>query len=190
MTNWISSFGSLFWLPIVLWLSLFAWSRFLDYPELLNRRIRAGKTWCYVPEWWSKMPGLRLVVRAVRYILGFFAAFSTAATAFWIFPTPIYWVAILFVLLLILQSLWSDFAKKQVYRLELNAYFWEYKKQSDFYAKSGNVLSKEDLDGHTTWAFRSALKKAESEKHLFKHLREMARQELVAEKEAAAYEDA
>lgn len=177
-------------MPFLLWAGLFAWARFFDYPELLDRRIRDGKNWCYVPEWWSKKPWLRLVVRAVRYILGFFAAFSAAATAWWLLPTNIRWFGVQFALLLILQSFVVEHAKKRVYRLELNAYFWEYKNQSDLCSKSGIVLSKDDLDGHATWAFRSALKKAESEKHLFRHLKEMAKQELVAEKEATAYDDA
>ena len=75
-----------------------------------------------------------------------------------------------------------------VYRLQVNAYFLEYKKQSEHYSKMGRPLSEDDLAGHTAWAFRNAMKKAESEKRLLKYLREMSKLEIAAEKEESNHE--
>ena len=69
-----------------------------------------------------------------------------------------------------------------VYRLELDAYFLEYRKQSEFYDKAGHPLSDYDLAGHAAWAFRDAMHKADAEKRFFKYLKEMSNQAFASEK--------
>lgn len=123
-------------------------------------------------------------------ILGVLAAFSSAASLFWLIPSTSYWFVFLFLAFLIVVKPLSEFAMNGVYRLEVNAYFLEYKKQSEYYSKIGRPLSEDDLAGHTAWAFRNAMKKAESEKQLFKYLRERSKMEIAAEKEESAYEQA
>lgn len=190
MMDWILAIGALFWLPLVLWSALFLWARFFAYPIALKRKIRLGKTWCYVPEWWSKKPLSRLCVRGVLGFLYLASAFSVAAMLYSAILFPAYLLAFPFLLCLIVEKPLVDFAMNRVYRLEVNAYFWEYKKQDALYRKSGRMLSEDDLAGRSAWAFRKALVKADSEKRLFKLLKEMAKQELAMEKEISAYENA
>lgn len=190
MMDWILAVGALFWLPLVLWSALFLWARFFAYPIALERKIRLGKNWCYVPEWWSKKPFCRLGVLVVFGILYVLSAISFSATVYWLLPFPAYMIVFPFALSLILEKPFADFAMNRVYRLEVNAYFFEYKKQGEYYSKAGRTLSEEDLAGRSAWAFRNALKKAESEKRLFPLLKEMAKLEIAAEREASAYENA
>lgn len=190
MMDWILAVGALFWLPLVLWSALFFWARFFAYPVALKRKIRLGKNWCYVPEWWSKKTFRRFGVLVVFGILYAFSAFSLSATICWILSFPAYMFVFPLALSLILEKPFSDFAMNRVYRLEVNAYFLEYKKQDEYYRKAGRPLSEDDLAGHSAWAFRNALKKAEAEKRFFPLLKEMAKLELAAEREASAYENA
>lgn len=188
--DYIRSAGALFWLFPILWAALLLWARFLAYPLALKRRIRMGKTWCYVPEWWSKKPLARFGVVLFLVILAVFSALMTASSLLLLLPTTPYWFVFLFLAVLIIAKPLTDFAMNRVYRLQVNAYFLEYKKQSEHYSKMGRPLSEDDLAGHTAWAFRNAMKKAESEKRLFKYLKEMAKLEMAAEKEESTYEHA
>ncbi|WP_100424804.1 hypothetical protein [Hallerella succinigenes] len=190
MMDYICSVGAFFWLPPIFWVTLFLWARFLAYPVALKRRIRMGKNWCYVPEWWSKKPLLRLGTLFFLVILGVLAAFSSAASLFSLFPSVPYWFVFMFLAFLIVVKPLTEFAMNGIYRLQVNAYFLEYKKQSEYYSKLGRPLSEDDLNGHTAWAFRNAMKKAESEKQLLKYLRERSKMEIAAEKERSAYEQA
>ncbi len=190
MMDWILAVGALFWLPLVLWPALFLWARFFAYPIALKRKIRLGKTWCYVPEWWSRKPFSRIFACVVLGLLYAASAFSVAATLYWGLRFPPYLLPFPFLLSLLAEKPFVNFAMNRVYQLEVNAYFWEYKRQDALYRKSGHPLSEDDLAGHSAWAFRNALVKADSEKRLFKLLKEMARQELALEKEISAYENA
>ncbi|MCI5601194.1 MAG: hypothetical protein SOZ02_00695 [Hallerella porci] len=185
MMDLVLLIGALFWLPLILWLALFLWARFFAYPLFLKRQIRRGKTWCYVPEWWSKKTFLRFGTQFLLIFLAILAAFSSTATIFWLAPTPVYWLAFLMVAFLILAKPFTTWAMQRAYRLEINAYFLEYRNQQKFYSQSGRTLSEEDLAGHTAWAFRNAMKKAETEKRLFPYLKEMSKLELASEKEEA-----
>ncbi len=190
MMEYIRSAGALFWLFPILWAALFLWARFLAYPLALKCRIRMGKTWCYVPEWWSKKPLVRFGVILFLTILAVFSAFMTAASLFLLLPPTACWFVFLFLAFLIVAKPLTNFAMNGVYRLQVNAYFLEYKKQSEHYSKMGRPLSEDDLAGHTAWAFRNAMKKAESEKRLLKYLREMSKLEIAAEKEESNHEHA
>ncbi|MBP5246490.1 MAG: hypothetical protein J6Z31_01350 [Fibrobacter sp.] len=190
MMDFIRSVGAFFWLPPILWAALVLWARFFAYPIALKRRIRLGKTWCYIPEWWSKNGAARFGIGLFLMILGVSSAFFTAASLLLLLPPTAYWFVFLFLAFLIVAKPLAEFAMNGVYRLQVNAYFLEYKKQSELYSKMGKPLSEEDLAGHTAWAFRNALKKAESEKRLLKHLREMSKLEMAAEKENTPYEHA
>ncbi len=190
MLTWISGLGSLFWIPPIFWIALVCWARFLAYPVSLKRWIRRGKTWCYVPEWWSKALR-RKAILAVLGVLSVCSAGSTSATVFWAAGgLPIPCLALLFAACLVIEKLVVEKAMDGVYRLEVNAYFLEYRRQSDYYGKSGISLSDEDLRGHAAWAFRHAMKKADAENRLFKHLKEMSALEIAEEREEAAYENA
>lgn len=190
MMDWISALGALFWLPLVLWLALFLFARFLAYPIALKRKICEGKTWCYVPLRWSKSPLRRFFVRTVLVLLYLFSAVSFGASVCFLLPFPAYAFFFFFLLALVFQKPFVNFAMTRVYRLEVNAYFLEYKRQDALYRKAGHPLSEEDLAGHSAWAFRNALGSAESEKRLFKLLKEMAKKEIESEKESDAYENA
>lgn len=141
------------------------------------------------PPWWSRKPLFRICACAVLVILCAFSALSVAATLYWALRFPAYLLPFPFILCLFAEKPFVDFAMNRVYRLEVNAYFWEYKRQDALYRKSGHPLE-DDLAGHSAWAFRNALVKADSEKRLFKLLKEMAKQELAMEKEISAYENA
>ena len=186
----IRSAGALFWIFPILWAALFLWARFFAYPLVLKRRIRTGKTWCYIPEWWSKKALARFGVALFLVILTFSSALMTASSVFLLLPPTPYWFVFLFLAFLLVARPLTDFAMNWVYRLQVNAYFLEYKKQSEYYSKMGRPLSEDDLAGHTAWAFRNAMKKAESEKRFFKYLKEMSKLEMAAEKEESTYEHA
>ncbi|WP_095879898.1 hypothetical protein [Fibrobacter sp. UWS1] len=174
--------GAFFWLPLFLWLALFLWARFLAYPLFLKYQIRRGKTWCYIPGWWLKNAALRIMVRFVLLLLCVLAALSSSATLYWLYPVSAYWFVFLFLGVLILARPVVNFSMRFVYRLELDAYFLEYRKQSEFYDKAGHPLSDYDLAGHAAWAFRDAMHKADAEKRFFKYLKEMSNQAFALEK--------
>ena len=121
MMEYIRSAGALFWLFPILWAALFLWARFLAYPLALKRRIRMGKTWCYVPEWWSKKPLVRFGVILFLTILAVFSAFMTAASLFLLLPPTACWFVFLFLAFLIVAKPLTNFAMNGVYRLQVNA---------------------------------------------------------------------
>lgn len=190
MLDWTLAIGACFWLPPVFWIALVLWARFVAYPISLKKWIRRGKTWCYVPEWWSRTAP-RNGTRLCLLLLALAAALSTSATVYWIlggFPLPLF--ALCALACLFAEKLLAERAMDGVYHLELNAYFLEYRHQGESYEKSGSPLSDEDLRGRAAWAFRRSMRNAEGEKRLFKHLKEMSAKEVTMEREEAAHESA
>ncbi|MCK9182434.1 MAG: hypothetical protein M0P13_06100 [Fibrobacteraceae bacterium] len=178
MTDWISSFGKLFWLPFVLWTGLFFWSRYLAYPLALKRRIRNGKTWCYVPDWWSKKTYHHFWTVFGLFVLVLSSVVSLAAVIFWILPATIYWFLFLVIVFLVVAKFFLAWAMNLVFKWEVNCYFYEYKKQANLYQKSGKILSEEDLTGHTVWAFQNDLRRADSRGRFFQYLKSMSQSEV------------
>jgi hypothetical protein len=174
MTDCILKVGNIFWLPVVFWVALFFWSRYLAYPIALKGMIRNGKTWLYVPMWWSKHTAKQKAITGTFYLLCALAALTSASTVYWLLPSTVYWFLILVILFCVGARFGVRYAFKRIPRLEIDCYFFEYHRQVYQYQCKGEPLVEEDIRNQCIWAFQHDLRHADSKGRFFTYIKAMA----------------
>lgn len=80
--DWLSVFNYLFWLPVVLWVGYFCFSRYVSYPIALRKLLRRGEVWVYIPQWWKTRKAFW--VRFCSVLISMMTILFSTLTACWI----------------------------------------------------------------------------------------------------------
>jgi hypothetical protein len=142
MLPWFSVVGQLWWIPVLLWVLFFFWSRFVAYPIYLERKIRAGKQWIYLPKDWT---GRRLWVKIVSVLWLLAATILSTATLYWLLPLGAAACALYLAVSLVFGvCLLLGFAKGP-YSLQRDYYYQIYRALEEAAYKEGRVMRPNDL---------------------------------------------
>jgi hypothetical protein len=164
----LKQLGSLWWIPLILWVLFFFWCRQLAYPQYLERKIREGRQWIYVPISWPRRRGL-VKAGTVAWILlaGAFSASALYAVL------PLGWAGLFAYLALALVfgvCLLFGFSRRQ-YQLQHDYYYQIYRQLEEAAYKEGRVMRKNDIENQCMWQHQSSLRQADKEGRLVAHLK-------------------
>jgi len=160
--------GSLWWLPLFLWTAYFFWCRSLDYPADLERHIRKGKSWPYLPIFWKK----RKLIRASSLILLWGANIIFACSLYSLFP--IEHVTFLLIGLAIATFVGTkirSFGTKKIIQLQRDRFFQIYTHMQNMAMSKGSEVTDSELLSKTQWQHQSDLRLADKQGRLMAFLR-------------------
>lgn len=148
--NKVSGIGSLFWLPLIFLPIYFAWCRFLDYPVVLEKHIRNGKAWPYLPMYWKGKK--RKLIRIASILLFWVGNLSFACALFYLFPVS-HWVFLIIGmgLAIFIEVKICFFATREIVRLQRDRYFQIYTKLSNQALAKGDEISDSQLSAKAQW---------------------------------------
>ncbi|MDR2580534.1 MAG: hypothetical protein LBC85_06020 [Fibromonadaceae bacterium] len=154
----VKGVGSLFYIPVLIWISYFFWCRFLDYPAALEKIIRNGKVWPYLPIYWKgKKKG---AIRAVSLLL-FWAGNLLGAAAMLYFFDYAASMAIGLGLSFFIGMKISQLSTKEIIRLQQNMYFQIYTQLANHALSKGDEVSDSELLSKAQWQHHNDLRQAD-----------------------------
>jgi hypothetical protein len=175
MISWIKIFGQYFWFGLLFWAGVFLWFRYRAYPLYLKKLLRSGKNWVYIPLWWKENPKRHFQIKVVGVLLMAFAVFSSASSLYWLMPLNSWVFLIGLILFSIVGLFFARWSVRYVGNLELDCYFFEYRKQVFYDQKEGKKIQDSDIRNRTTWAFQSHLKRADEHGRFLQYIVSMAK---------------
>jgi hypothetical protein len=160
MVSWVLVVGQLWWIPLLLWLLFFFWCRRLAYPMYLERKIRAGKQWIYVPKEWE---GRHLWVKPLTVLWLVAAPLLSAATLYFLLPLGVF-ALVLYVAISVVFGVCLFFGfTKGPYAQQRDYYYQIYRALEEAAYKEGRVMRKNDLQNQCMWQHQNDLRKADKE---------------------------
>ncbi|MDR3000152.1 MAG: hypothetical protein LBU89_02715 [Fibromonadaceae bacterium] len=172
--NLVYGVGSLWWLPVPIWVIYFFWCRFLDYPADLEKHIRSGRIWPYLPKFWKR----RKPIRAASLLWFWLGNLSCASSLYYLFSHRFSNKYFSFTLLIIGMVL-SIFAQikirslgtKNIIRLQQDRYFQIYTQLANQAISKGDEVSDSELLAKTQWQHQNDLRLADKQGRFMEFLR-------------------
>lgn len=166
--------GSLFWLTCIIWPVYFYWSRTWDYPADLEKHIRTGKVWPYLPLFWKKPK--KKFIRTVSFSLFWLGNLFFAASIFYLFPNThfiflIIGFAIGFALSIFMAFKIRHLGTNEIIRLQQDRYFQIYTHLAGQALSKGDEISDSELLSRTQWQQHNDLRLADKQGRLLPFLR-------------------
>lgn len=139
------------------------------YPTFIEKQIRKGKAWLYLPLNWS--PGKRtqlMFLNRAFYVsliaLTFFSALISGINILWVIAST----SLVGVILLFSQH----FLVRKRYFQQVNAYFGFLDAAGAEFEREGKRFSEQELQNLASYQFQNALRSADSNGRLLKELDE------------------
>lgn len=164
--------GSLWLLPVFFWAAYFFWSHFLDYPADLEKHIRNGKTWPYLPMYWKG--SRRKLIRAVSILFFWGGNLFCACTLYYLFKHFLLLIVGLALSIFVGIKIRS-FGTKEFIRLQQDRYFQNYTQLASQAVSKGDEISDSELLARTQWRHHNDLRLADRQGRLLPFLRGEAR---------------
>jgi hypothetical protein len=166
----VDGVGSLFLIPLLLWVAYFLLSHFLDYPADLERQIKDGKVWPYLPMYWKGKK--KLGIRAASNLLFWLANIFGACTFYYLFSGQhVILIAAGFVISVFIGLRIRRASTKNVLRLLQDRYFQIYTRLASQAMSKGSEISDSELLSRTQWQHHSDLRQADKQGRFLQYLR-------------------
>ncbi len=157
---------------MLIWAAYFFWGRFLDYPADLEKHIRNGKVWPYLPMFW-RTPKRRFI-RITNFLLFWLGNLLSACALYSLFPHEKQYLVVLIIglaLSIFLEIKIRFFAIKDVIRLQQDRYFQIYTQLASQAVSRGDEISDGELLAKTQWQHQNDLRLADKHGRLMEFLR-------------------
>ena len=168
----LSVLDYVFWAPVLLWIGLFFWFYRVSYPTYLQKMLRKGQKWAYIP-------AAKTFWKPCDIVFTLAVSLFSVAPSVWAFgkwsELPAVYALAEVPLFLILGVALCNVATKKTANLYRSAYFLEYRRVRYESESKGVFRSEADVHNQTVWRFTRNLKKAESRGRLWKYVNAMAR---------------
>jgi len=163
-------FGSLFWMPVLILPGYFFLCRSLDYPAVLEKHIRNGKVWPYLPMYWKGKK--KKIIRTSSIFLFWLGNISFACTLYYLIPFR----HSLFLLLGFGLSIFVEikirfYGTIEIIRLQQERYFQIYTHLANQALTKGDEISDSQLLSKTQWQQQNDLRLADKQGRLVQFLR-------------------
>jgi len=163
-------FGSLFWIPLLVLPAYFFWCRRLDYPYDLEKHIRNGKVWPYLPMFWKDEK--RKLIRFASVLLFWLGNLSFACALYYLFPYR--HIAIMLVgfgLAVFAEIKIRSYGTSEIIRLQQDRFFQIYSHLENLALAKGDEISDSQLLAKTQWQQQNDLRLADKQGRLLQFLR-------------------
>lgn len=156
-------------IALILVLVYLNWNHNQLYPLYLERQIRKGKSWLYLPLNWN--PKRKAFTRLVSKILFSLSAFSILIASLFIDLDMVIAVLIGSGISFLIWVLGSIILKKR-FQQQVNAYFGFVDAIVAEFEREGKRFSEQELNNLAAYQFQNALRSADSNSRLLKELDE------------------
>jgi hypothetical protein len=162
--------GSFFWIPVLVWVAYFFLCRFWDYPAVLEKYIRNGKVWPYLPIYWKG--NKKKLIRTVSISLFWLGSLSFACALYYLFPYkhPV----LLFIglgLAILAENKIHIYGADEITHLQHDRYFQIYTHLANQALARGDEISDSQLLAKTQWQQHNDLRLADKQGRLMQFLR-------------------
>jgi len=159
---------------VLIWVIYFFLCRFLDYPADLEKHIRKGRVWPYLPKFWKK----RKFIRAASFLWFWAGNLSCACSLHYLLPYRFsnkYFdfalMAIGIALSIFVQVKIRSFGVKNIIRLQQDRYFQIYTHLANQAVSKGDEISDSQLLAKTQWQHHNDLRLADKQGRLMEFLK-------------------
>jgi hypothetical protein len=157
-------------MPLLLWVAYFLLGSYLDYPADLERQIKSGKVWPYLPMYWKGKK--KTIIRIASHFLFWLANIFGACTLYYLFSEVHAGIIILGFAGSIFISLKVRIeSTKKVLRLQQDRYFQIYTKLASEAMSKGSEISDSELSSRTQWQHQNDLRQADKQNRLLQYLK-------------------
>ena len=166
----VYNFGSLFWIPVLVWPAYFFLCRSLDYPYDLEKHIRNGKVWPYLPIFWKGKK--KRLVRTASILLFCLGSLSFACALYYLFPyRHLAFLLLGFGLSIFIEIKIRFYGTIEIIRLQQERYFQIYTHLANQALAKGDEISDSQLLAKTQWQQQNDLRLADKQGRLLQFLR-------------------
>jgi hypothetical protein len=166
----VNEVGSLFFMPLLLWVAYFLLGYYLDYPADLERQIKSGKVWPYLPMYWKGKK--KMLIRIASHVLFWLANILGACTLYYLFSGLHAAIIILgFVLSIFIGLKVRIESTKKVLRMQQDRYFQIYTKLANEAKSKGSEISESELSSRAQWQHQNDLRQADKQERLLQYLK-------------------
>jgi len=168
----VNGAGSFWWGVVLFWVAYFFWSRFWDYPADLEKRIRSGRVWPYLPMFW-KTPQKRFI-RILSYLLFWAGNLLSACSLYFLFPHGKQNFVLLIIgmaLSIFIEVKIRSFAIKDIIHLQRDRYLQIYTQLASQALSKGDEISDSELSSKTQWQHQNDLRLADKQGRLMEFLK-------------------
>jgi len=163
-------FGSLFWLPVLILPGYFFLCRSLDYPSVLEKYIRKGKLWPYLPMYWKGQK--KKLIRASSVLLFWLGNISFSCTLYYLIPyRHAVFLLLGFGLSIFVEIKIRYYGTIEIIRLQQERYFQIYTNLANQALVKGDEISDSQLLSKTQWQQQNDLRLADKQGRLVQFLR-------------------
>jgi len=163
-------FGSLFWMPVLALPAYFFLCRFLDYPHDLEKHIRSGRVWPYLPMFWKG--NKKKLIRTASILLFCLGCLSFACALYYLFPYRHLTLLIIgLALSIFLEVKIRAYGTNEIIRLQQDRYFQIYTHLANQALAKGDEISDSQLLSKTQWQQQNDLRLADKQGRLLQFLR-------------------
>jgi hypothetical protein len=161
--------GSFFWISILVlvWIAYFFLCRFWDYPIVLEKYIRNGKYWPYLPMFWKGKK--RKLIRIASVLLFWLGNLSFASALYCLYRHPILLLIGLGLAIFVEVKIHS-YASGKITRLQRDRYFQIYTNLANQALAKGDEISDSQLLAKTQWQQQNDLRLADKQGRLLPFL--------------------
>ncbi|MCL1956218.1 MAG: hypothetical protein FWF63_02745 [Fibromonadales bacterium] len=168
-----SSIGAFFWIPVLVLPAYFFWCRFYDYPSDLEKHIRSGRNWPYLPMYWKGKK--KRLIRTTSILLFWLGSLSFACTLSYLFSSYKPFNTILlflgFGVAIFAEIKIRFYGTHEIIRLQQDRYFQIYTHLANQALAKGEEISDSQLLSKTQWQQQNDLRRADKEGRLLQFLR-------------------
>jgi hypothetical protein len=166
----VNRVGSLFFMPLLLWVAYFLLGSYLDYPADLERQIKGGKVWPYLPMYWKGKK--KTIIRTTSHFLFWLSNIFGACTLYYLFSGLHPAIIILGLAISIFISLKVRIeSTKKVTRLQQDRYFQIHNKLANEAKSKGSEISESELSSRAQWQHQNDLRQADKQERLLQYLK-------------------
>jgi hypothetical protein len=162
--------GSLFLLPFFFWAAYLLWSHYMDYPADLEKHIRNGRDWPYLPMYWKGKK--RKLIRMASVSLFWAGNLFSACSLYYIFPYQ-HWI-FMFIgigLSILAQTKFRNLVTDKIIRLQHERYLQIYTRLASHASTKGDEISVSELEAKAQWQQQNDLRLADKQGRLLQFLR-------------------
>ncbi|MDR2582464.1 MAG: hypothetical protein LBC75_03185 [Fibromonadaceae bacterium] len=165
------SIGSFFWIPVLVLPAYFFWCRSFDYPSDLEKHIRSGRNWPYLPMYWKGKK--KRLIRTTSILLFWLGNLSFACSLYHLFPKPINTILLFvgFCVAIFAEIKIRFYGTNEIIRLQQDRYFQIYTHLANQALAKGDEISDSQLLAKTQWQQQNDLRLADKQGRLLQFLR-------------------
>jgi len=167
--NIISKIGSFFWVSLLCWIIYFFWCRLLDYPAALEKEIRSGKAWPYLPIYWKGKK--RWFIRAGSLFLFWTANLFGACSLYFLIYEHVTLIVVGLAISIIVGVKISRISVKDIVRSQQDMYFQTYTRLRSQAKLKGDEVLDSELSSKAQWQYHNDLRQADKLGRLMQFLK-------------------